>query len=90
MKKISISNKTFNRTLLSMLAIGIWIVVLQNAGIIPRIKKQTIWVEGITDVRVKGSVDIGNTVDVRGYVNVDNEVDVEVSNIWPIDVRIAR
>lgn len=48
------------KSILVIIAIGIWMLVLQNLGIIPVTQ----------DVRVK------NTVDVSGNVNVNNTVDV--------------
>jgi len=69
------------KQILIIMTIGIWAVVLQNAGIIPT--KQNVYVKG-GYVHVSGSVDVDNTVDVSGSVDVDNTVDVSGS----VDVNI--
>jgi len=58
------------KVILIIMAVGIWAVVLQNAGIIST--KQNVYVKG-------GYVnaDINGTLDV----NVENEVDVNVSSV---------
>ena len=54
------------------MTIGIWVVVLQNAGIIPT--KQNVYVKGgYIDADVSGSVRVNNTVDVSGYLDVNLE-----------------
>jgi len=60
--------------ILIIMTIGIWAVVLQNAGIIPT--KQNVYVKG-GYVDVSGSVD----ADVSGSVSVDNTVDINLSAI---------
>ena len=59
-----------------MIAIGIgtWVIVPQNAGIIPT--KQNVYVKG-------GYIDadIDGTVDVRGSVDVDNTVSVSIDEV---------
>lgn len=62
------------KAILIAIALGIWVIVLQNAGIIPT--KQNVYVKG-------GYIDadINGTVDVRGSVSVDNEVDVNIRKI---------
>jgi len=60
------------KAILIIMTIGIWAVVLQNAGIIPT--KQNVYVKGgYIDADVSGSVDIDNTVDVNGYIDVNIE-----------------
>jgi hypothetical protein len=55
-----------------ILIVGVWALVLQNAGIIPT--KQNVYVKGgFIDADVSGSVDIDNTVDVSGEVDVNIE-----------------
>lgn len=58
------------KTILIVIGIGIWAIVLQNAGIIPT--KQNVYVKG-GYVSVGGSVDVDNTVDVSGYLDVNLE-----------------
>lgn len=50
------------KTILLAIAIGIWILVFQNLGIIP----------------VSQSVNVTNEVEVDGAVRIDNTVDVSV------------
>ena len=50
------------RTILLAIAIGIWILVLQNLGIIP----------------VSQRVKVTNEVEIDGSVRIDNTVDVSV------------
>ena len=56
------------KAILIAIGIGIWILVLQNAGIIPT--KQNVYVKG-------GYID----ADVSGSVSVDNQVDVNLDAI---------
>lgn len=60
------------KTILIIMSIGIWAIVLQNAGIIPT--KQNVYVKGgYINADVSGSVDVDNTVDVSGSVDVNIE-----------------
>ena len=68
-------NKSKNLSLKAIqviIGIGIWAIVLQNAGIIPT--KQNVYVKG-------GYIDVDNTVDIYGSVSVDNEVDINISSV---------
>jgi len=52
------------KAMLVAIGIGIWVLVLQNAGVIPT--KQNVYVKGgYIDADVKGTVDVENTVDVN-------------------------
>lgn len=82
-KNISINDKT----LLWIIAIGVWLIVLQNLGIIPieyRVAiPNTIDTYVVNTVDVQGSVDVENTVDVIGTVDVDNTVRVTGTvDVW--------
>ncbi|WP_146216366.1 hypothetical protein [Arenibacter sp. ARW7G5Y1] len=68
---MEIELKNFSmKTILIVIGIGIWAIVLQNAGVIPT--KQNVYVKGgYIDADVSGSVDIDNTVDVNGYIDVN-------------------
>lgn len=55
------------KSILVIIAIGIWMLVLQNLGIIP--VTQDVSVENTVDV--SGTVDVGNTVYVSGTVNTE-------------------
>lgn len=62
--------------LLLIIGAGIWVLVLQNAGVID--SNQNVYVDGgFINADVEGSVDVENTVDV----NVDNRVDVNLKAI---------
>ena len=55
------------KAILIAIGLGIWVIVLQNAGIIPT--KQNVYVKG-GYVDVFGSVESVNTVRVRGSVDI--------------------
>ncbi len=61
------------KAILIVIAVSIWVVILQNAGVLPTNKD----VEVVNEVntRVKG------TVDVEGSVDIDNQVDINVDAI---------
>ena len=66
--------KTSNNSLKAILitiAVGIWAIVLQNAGVIPTNQ----------NVKVVNTVDVSGNVDVDGSVSVDNTVDVNISAV---------
>jgi hypothetical protein len=56
------------KAILITIGVGIWILVLQNAGIIPT--KQNVYVKG-------GNID----ADINGSVSIDNQVDVNIDAI---------
>lgn len=62
------------KAILIAIGLGIWTIVLQNAGVIPT--NQNVYVNG-------GYVDaeINGTVDIKGSVNVDNTVDINLQQI---------
>lgn len=67
--------KSFQNSLkifLIIIATGIWAIVLQNTGVIST--NQRVYIEG-------GRVGIDNTVRVTGTVDVDNTVDINISEI---------
>lgn len=69
------------KAILIAIGLGIWIMVLQNAGIIPT--KQNVYVKG-------GYVDVDNTVKVRGSVDVSGSVDVDNTISVSIDEVLGR
>lgn len=77
------SKITVYGTLLSI-AIGVWVIVLQNLGVIPI--SQRVKVVGMVDANVSGSVDIDNTVDVE----VSNTVDVNLEEVIGHSVGCRR
>lgn len=62
------------KAILIVIAVGIWAIVLQNAGVIPI--SQNVYVDG-GYVRVSGDVD----ADVSGSVSVDNTVDINIKEV---------
>ncbi|AHW61452.1 hypothetical protein FH5T_01330 [Draconibacterium orientale] len=51
------------KAILIIIAIGIWVIIFQNAGIIPT--NQNVRVINSVDAYVSGSVDVDNTVDIN-------------------------
>lgn len=64
------SNTLFTKSMLFIIGAGIWVLVLQNGGVLP--SNQDVYVNG-GNLRVSGSVDVDNTVDVSGYLDVNLE-----------------
>lgn len=78
------------KAILITIAVGIWVLVLQNAGVIPT--KQNVYVKGgfvgvSGDVGVTGDVNVNNTVSVQGSVDVDNTVSVSIDEVLGRDRR---
>ena len=63
---------------LFVIGIGIWVLVLQNAGIIPT--KQNVYVKG-GFVEIEKPVSIDGEVRVEGSVDIENTVDVNIHEI---------
>lgn len=61
------------KLILISIAIGIWVLVLQNFGVFNEDKAQS--------VRVVNSVGINGSVEVEGRVNIGNTVDVNIHEI---------
>jgi hypothetical protein len=55
--------KSLQNIILSIIAIGIWAIFLQNAGVIST--NQNVRVVNTIDADVSGSVEIDNTVDIN-------------------------
>lgn len=68
---INQSNNTYLKPILIVIALGIWAIVLQNAGIIPTNQ----------NVRVVNTVGVDGSVRVSGNVDVDNTVDINLKQI---------
>jgi predicted nucleic acid-binding protein len=64
-------NSRFIKLTLILIAAGIWVLVFQNAGIIPQVKPQRIAVDSA--LNVTGSVDVDNTVFIKGSVDANIE-----------------
>ena len=69
------------KAILIIMTIGIWAIVLQNAGVIPT--NQNVKVVNEVDAYVRGSVD----ADVSGSVSVDNTVDVNIEEVNGYDAK---
>ena len=66
---IHILKGSSTKIILISISIGIWVIALQNMGIIPT--NQNVKVTNIVEADVSGNVDIGNTVKVNGYIDVN-------------------
>jgi hypothetical protein len=68
------------KAILVIIASGIWVIVLQNAGIIPHIpSEQIVCVKGgYIDADVSGTVDVNS---IKNMVNVTGDVDVNIMRI---------
>lgn len=64
------------KAILLIIAVGIWAVVLQNAGVIPT--NQNVKVVNAVDAYVNGG---SINADVSGSVSIDNTVDVNIHEI---------
>ena len=70
------------KAILMAMTIGVWAIVLQNAGIIPT--NQNVKVVNTVDTFVNG----GNIdADVSGSVSVDNTVDVNIEEVNGYDAQ---
>ena len=64
------------KAILVVIAIGIWAIVLQNAGVIPT--DQNVRVVNSVDTYVRG----GNIdANIRGTVNISGDVDVNIDKV---------
>lgn len=68
----SVPESLFMKIVLSSIAIGIWVLVLQNAGLLPGAQKVK---------AAGGSLSVEGTVDVKGSVKVENEVDINFKHL---------
>jgi hypothetical protein len=64
-------NYRFFKTVLVIIAAGIWMLVFQNAGLIPQIAPQRITADSA--ILVTGEVDVLNTVFIKGAVDANIE-----------------
>ncbi len=65
------ANIKYIKIALALIVVGVWIIVFQNAGIIPRISPQVVVADSA--MRVMGEVDVNNTVFVKGSVDANIE-----------------
>jgi hypothetical protein len=72
-------NDKFGKVIAILITISLWVIVLQNFGILKPVSKSQVIV--LNTVDIQGSVNVDNTVDVSGYVSVDNTVDVNLDQV---------
>ncbi|NME70580.1 hypothetical protein [Flammeovirga aprica] len=81
-------NDKFLKLILTVIAAGIWMIVLQNFNSFGT--EQTVYVRG-GQMSVNNTVDVNvdNAVNVRGTVNVGNTVDVNLDEVlgYPVGCR---
>ncbi len=66
-----VSTVRFIKTSLVLTVLGIWIIVFQNAGLIPPFFPQVVVADSA--LRVTGEVDVNNTVFIKGSVDANIE-----------------
>lgn len=62
---------SFQKSMLILIAVGVWVIVLQLIGIIPQIKPMQIASEEV--LQVKGVVEVENVVFIKGTVDANLE-----------------
>lgn len=62
---------SFFRSILILIAVGIWIIVLQNAGLLPQLRPLKIQSDQVLEI--KGLVEVENTVFIKGQVDANLE-----------------
>ena len=70
MKK-RMTDTRFIKAALALIVAGVWIIVLQNAGIFPRITPLVVVADSA--LRITGEVDVNNTVFIKGSVDANIE-----------------
>lgn len=66
-----ISNIRFIKVALTLIVVGVWVIVFQNAGIFPQFSPQVVVADSAMVVR--GEVDVVNTVFIKGSVDANIE-----------------
>ena len=61
----------FFKLALTIIAIGIWVIVFQNAGVFPRANPVVVVADSA--MRVTGEIDVTNTVFIKGSVDANIE-----------------
>ncbi len=65
------SHYSFFKSVLIVIAVGIWIIVLQLAGLIPQIRSISTSVDN--EVKMRGAVEVENVVFIKGTVDANLE-----------------
>ena len=61
----------FLRSVSVVIAVGVWLIVLQNSGVFPQLRPAK--VQSIAPVEVTGAVEIENIVYIKGQVDANLE-----------------
>jgi uncharacterized membrane-anchored protein len=61
----------FIKTTLVLIVVGIWVLVFQNAGLLPSVSPQVVVADSA--LRITGEVDVANTVFVKGSIDANIE-----------------
>ena len=61
----------FIKTTLVLIVVGIWVLVFQNAGVLPSVSPQVVVADSA--LRITGEVDVANTVFVKGSIDANIE-----------------
>jgi len=61
----------FVKITLVLIAAGIWVLIFQNAGLIPSARPQVVVADSA--LRITGEVDVANTVFIKGAVDANIE-----------------
>jgi len=61
----------FIKTTLVLIVVGIWVLVFQNAGLLPSVNPQVVVADSA--LRITGEVDVANTVFVKGSIDANIE-----------------
>ncbi len=61
----------FIKNVLILIVVGVWVIVFQNAGLIPQFKPSKIATD--QPISIKGLVEVENTVFIKGQVDANLE-----------------
>ncbi len=72
------SNKS-QKILLFSIAISLWIIVLQNFGVINPISTKEVFI--VNTVDVEGYIDLNDPIEVTGVVSIDDVLDINLNQV---------
>jgi len=72
----------FLKVIFISIAVSLWVIVLQNFGILKHVLKK--------QVTIANTVDVTGSIDVSGYVSVDNTVDVNLDKVVGYDLISSK
>lgn len=67
------NHSNFFRSMLTLITIGVFIIILQNAGVIPPVNPVRVVPADSDGLLIKGEVDIPGTVFIKGSVDANIE-----------------